>query len=190
MKKSIKYLVGFSIVWFFIHSLVIIIDGLTDEKVKSDVGVIFGNKVNEDGSLSERLEKRCDKGVKLYKDSLVEIIVVSGGLGKEGHYEGAKMNEYLINKGVPKDRIVIDNSGNTTEAAVHNLKKMNLNVNSVTVITQYYHISRAKLAFRNGGYDKVYGGHADHFELKDIYSLNREFFGYYKYLLLKNNETT
>jgi vancomycin permeability regulator SanA len=172
------------VLWFLIHSMIIIIDGLNDENTRSDIGVIFGNKVNPDGSLSERLEKRCDKGIEMYKDSLVGLIVVSGGFGKEGHYEGTKMHDYLVSKGVPKDKIIIDNLGNTTEATADNIRRMNLSANSITVITQYHHISRAKLAFKNNGYEKVYGGHADYFELRDIYSIVREFLGYYKYLLL------
>ncbi len=164
MKKSIKLILRILIIWFSIHISIIVIDGLTDDNIKSDVGVIFGNKVNSDGSLSERLEKRLDKGIEMYGDSLIKLIVVSGGLGKEGHYEGTKMYEYLVEKGIPKDKIIIDNLGNTTDATADNFKKMNLKVNSVTVITQYYHISRAKLAFKNNGYDKVYGGHANYFE--------------------------
>ena len=105
--------------------------------------------------------------------------------GKEGHYEGTKMSDYLIKKGIPESKIIIDNAGITTEATATNVSKMNLKINSVTVISQYYHISRAKLAFKNNGFDKVYGAHANYFELRDFYSLIREFAGYYKYLAMK-----
>jgi len=47
---------GFFIAWFFIHEAVIIVDGLPDEYAKSDYTVVFGNTVNADGSLSERLK--------------------------------------------------------------------------------------------------------------------------------------
>lgn len=165
------------------HTVIVVIDGLHDENIKTDAGVIFGNKVNEDGSLSERLEKRLEKGLELYRDSAIGIIIVSGGLGREGHYEGTKMYEYLAMRGVPADRIVVDNMGNTTQATAENFRRMGLNVRSVTVISQYYHISRARLAFRNEGFDEVCGAHAQYFEWRDIYSIIREFFGYYKYLL-------
>jgi vancomycin permeability regulator SanA len=159
-------------------------DGLTDEKVPADIGVILGNTINPDGTLSERLEKRCDKGIELFKDSLVRILIVSGGLGKEGYYEGTKMSEYLIAHGVPKEKIIIDNNGNTTEQTAMNVKNMNLPIQSVTVISQYYHLTRTKLAFKNNGFKTVYGAHAKCFEWRDLYSLVREFFGYYKYLFL------
>lgn len=184
MKRLTKIIFGLLFTWFTIHTVLIVIDGLTDDNIKSDVGVIFGNKVNPDGTLSERLAKRLDKGIQMYKDSLVKILVVSGGLGKEGHYEGTKMYEYLVQEGIPADKIVIDNLGNTTEATADNFKRMNFEVNSITVISQYHHIARAKLAFRNNGFDIVYGGHADYFELRDFYSIAREFLGYYKYLMI------
>lgn len=184
MKKRLFYITSFLFAWFTIHSVTIIIDGLRDETDKSDIGIILGNKVDADGTVSERLAKRLDKGIELYNNSVIDFIFVSGGLGKEGYYEGTKMSEYLSERGIPKDKIIIDNDGNTTAATAENFRKLNLNVSSVTVITQYYHITRTKLAFKKHGYNTVRGVHADFFELRDVYSIVREFFGYYKYLLM------
>lgn len=183
MKKATIYLVGILSIWFLIHTVFIVADGVTDESERSDYGVILGNKVNSDGSLSERLKKRLDKGFELYTDSIIGYIVVSGGLGKEGHYEGTKMAEYLIERGIHSDKIIIDNFGATTAATAENFRKMDLKTSSVTVITQYYHITRTKLAFNNEGFSNVKGVHANFYEIKDIYSIIREFFGYYKYLM-------
>jgi vancomycin permeability regulator SanA len=182
MKKVLKLITVVLMSWFLIHIVVIVVDGLNDENYKSDVGVILGNKVNPDGSLSERLIARLDKGLQMYQDSLFDLIIVSGGFGKEGHYEGTKMFEYLVEKGVAKNRIIVDDFGNTTQATAKNVRKMKLNITSVTVISQYHHISRTKLAFKNEGFNTVYGGHANYFEVRDFYSITREFFGYYKYL--------
>jgi len=183
LKQIFKYLIVVFLAWFIIHTTIIVIDGISDERIPADVGVILGNTVNADGTLSERLKKRCDKGIELYKDSLVKRIIVSGGLGKEGYYEGTKMCEYLVSHGVPKEKIVIDNQGNTTEETATNVKNLKLPIHSVTVISQYYHISRCKLAFKNCGFKNVYGAHAEYVEWKDLYSFLREFVGYYKYLL-------
>ena len=183
MKRATIYLIGILSIWFLIHTAYIVADGVTDERERSDYGVILGNKVNPDGTLSERLKKRLDKGFELYTDSIIGYVVVSGGLGKEGHYEGTKMSEYLIEKGIPSDKIIIDDFGITTAATAENFRKMDLKANSVTVISQYYHITRTKLAFNNEGFSDVKGVHADFYEIKDFYSIVREFFGYYKYLM-------
>jgi vancomycin permeability regulator SanA len=112
--------------------------GWLDEREKSDVGVILGSTVNPDGTLSERLTKRLDKGVQLYRDSTIGLVVVSGGLGKEGFYEGTSMAEYLRAQGVPSNKIIIDNAGVTTAATARNFRNLNLNPGSVTVVSQYF----------------------------------------------------
>jgi vancomycin permeability regulator SanA len=182
-RRLTKRIIYLFLVWFLIHQVVIITDGLTDENTKTDVAVIYGNTVNEDGSLSERLKARLDRGIQLYTDSLTDLLFVSGGLGKEGFYEGTKMQEYLVEKGIPAEKIVVDNQGNDTKLTTQNFVKKFGTKKSVVVVSQYHHISRAKLAFRNNGIKNVSGAHADYFEIRDIYSCIREFFGYYSYLL-------
>lgn len=179
-----RYLVYSGLLWFVLHTTVVLIDGFTDDDVYADVGVVFGNTVNPDGSLSVRLQKRLDKGIDLFRQSRVKLLVVSGGLGKEGHYEGTKMKEYLILNDIPESNIVVDDLGNNTKATAVNVRAMNLPGSSVVVISQYHHISRAKLAFKKVGYQEVYGAHAELFEPRDFLAVVREFVAYYKYLLL------
>jgi vancomycin permeability regulator SanA len=183
MNKTARYGIIMLLGWFFIHTVCIVADGLVDEREKGAVGVILGSTVNADGTLSERLTKRLDKGVELYRDSIIGLVVVSGGLGKEGFYEGTKMAQYLRAQGVPGNKIIIDNAGITTAATARNFRSMHLKPGAVIVVSQYFHISRTKLAFRNEGYAHVKGVHADYFEARDLYSIIREFFGFYKYLL-------
>jgi uncharacterized SAM-binding protein YcdF (DUF218 family) len=54
---------------------------------------------------------------------------------------------------------------------------------SVLLVSHYYHISRAKLAFARFGVKSVYAVHAEaSFDLRDVGSIVREFFAYYFYL--------
>lgn len=185
MKKILKRVILFLFLIFFLHEIIIITDGLLDEDISQEkIAVVFGTKVNVDGSLSERLKSRLDKGYELFTDSLVKGIYVSGGLGKEGYYEGTIMADYLISKGVPRESIKIDNLGVNTRITVVNFKKDYPSETSVVIVSQYFHISRCKLAFRQVGVEDVIGVHCDHFEIRDAYSSFREFFGYYKYLIM------
>jgi vancomycin permeability regulator SanA len=84
LKKTVKYLSLIFLCWLLVHSIVIMSDGLKDEGHHADYAVIFGNKVNTDGTLSERLEKRLECGLQLYQNKRVKGLIVSGGLGKEG----------------------------------------------------------------------------------------------------------
>jgi len=75
MKNLIKYLkfvVIFIMSWFTVQTIYIIIDGLSDSGEKADIAIILGNKVNEDGTLSVRLEKRLETGIELYKNQRVK----------------------------------------------------------------------------------------------------------------------
>lgn len=174
------------IIWFLIHSIIIIIDGIHDKLGKCDVGVVLGSKVEVTGKPSLGLRVRLDRGVELYRQGYFKHIIVSGGLGKEGYYEGHVMREYLIDKGVPAAAIITDDLGkNTMETAVNTRLIMEKQqFQSVMIITQYYHITRTKLAFRKSGIKSFYWAHGMMIlQPRDIYATAREVIGYYAYLL-------
>lgn len=181
MKKLFKYLVILFLLWFCVHTIVIVTDGLRNDGCTSDVAVILGNKVNEDGTLSERLKARCDEGLRLYQESSVKMLLVSGGLGKEGFYEGDKMKEYLVSRGAPDSVIIVDNKGDNTFKTAQNAFELSktYNFNSVTVVSQYYHITRTKMLFRKQGFTAVCASSPRYFEWRDAYSIFREFWAYY-----------
>ncbi|UPT67850.1 MAG: YdcF family protein [Sphingobacteriales bacterium JAD_PAG50586_3] len=135
------------------HTLYITVDGLRNNKHENSVAVIFGNKVNEDGTLSPRLKARLDKGVELYKQGLTGYIIVSGGLGKEGFYEGDKMRDYLLTQAIPADVIIVDNKGDNTLATVKNTIAIckQRNFPFAIAVSQYYHITRIKTMFKQEG---------------------------------------
>ncbi|MCL9805567.1 YdcF family protein [Flavobacterium amniphilum] len=185
MKKTLKYLkifLIFCILWGIIHSLYITIDGLTDKNQSADAAIILGSKVNPDGTLSERLKARVDKGLELYNADRVKVIIVSGGFGKEGHWEGDKMKEYLVMNKVPANKIFVDNFGNDTEKTVINSIHIldSLNLKSAISVSQYFHQTRTKKLFRNKGFENIESASPNFFEWWDLYSLPREFAAYYK----------
>lgn len=179
--KIFKIILSLFMIWFGIHSLYIIVDGLSDSGQKADLAVILGSKVNEDGTLSERLQKRLETGIDLYKKHRIKNILISGGLGKEGYYEGEKMKEFLLSKGIPVSLIIVDNYGDNTRATVDNtlaLRKK-LNFNSVIVVSQYFHVTRTKKLFKDKGFINVSSVSPNYFESRDLYSIIREFPAYY-----------
>ncbi|WP_248565511.1 YdcF family protein [Paenibacillus sp. L3-i20] len=161
-----------------------IIDGLNDELKAVDAAVVLGNKVEVNGQPSERLKARLDKSMELFERGYFTFIIVSGGIGKEGFDEAKVMKSYLIDKGIPEDKIIEDNNGYNSYMTAQNTSKImdDLELDSVMVITQYFHVSRTKLAFRKMDMKEVYSAHANIFEIRDIYSIIREFPAYYKYL--------
>jgi vancomycin permeability regulator SanA len=175
------------VAWFFLHTLLSTLDGLHDCGQRADIGVILGNKVNEDGSLSERLRQRLACGLALYRSGRVGRLLVSGGLGREGFYEGDKMRDYLRAHGVPDSLIIVDNAGNNTQQTVRNTLRLRAkwHFRSIVVVSQFYHISRTKMLFRQAGFGAVSGASPVYFEWRDAYSLVREFGAYYKELIFE-----
>ena len=184
MKRSLKISIRFLTIFFLIHEIIIVSDGLIDDDhLNARVGVILGSKVNENGSLSKRLKARLDKGLALYRNGKIQELYVSGGLGKEGFYAGTVMKNYLILNGVNSEAIKVDDYGINTRNTALNFARDYPSETSVTIVTQYFHITRCKLAFKQVGVDQVQGVHPDFFESRDLISIVREFFGFYKYLI-------
>ncbi len=179
--SKIKFIFYLLLLWLIVHLTYITIDGLSDNGASADVAVILGNKINPDGTLSERLQKRLECGLELYKNKRVKKIIVSGGLGKEGFYEGDKMKEFLIKNNVPDSVITVDNNGNNTLLTVENVLKLKdkLQFNSIIVVSQFYHVTRTKMLFKKQGVKNVSSVSPHYFELRDVYSMLREFVAYY-----------
>jgi vancomycin permeability regulator SanA len=178
-----KFLYPTLLFWFTLHTAYIIFDGITDKGKTADIALILGNKVNEDGTLSRGLAHRMQCGLELYKAGRFKKIIVSGGKGKEGHFEGDKMREFLLQNGVPDSIIIVDNEGFNTRASMKNtlLLRKKLHFNSVLVISQYFHLTRSKMLFRKSDL-QVSSASPRFFELRDVYSLVREFAAFYQQL--------
>jgi len=178
------FLIGLAL-WFSIHICVTIIDGTNNTPRNADLGVVLGSKVNEDGTLSARLQKRLERALALYQDGRIKMLFVSGGHGREGFNEGDKMRDFLIEKGIPATAIITDNQGDNTLKTVQNAAKLksNYHIESIIVVSQYYHITRTKMLFRKNGFDKVFGASPNYLEWRDGYSLICEFVAFYTELL-------
>ncbi len=180
-----KKLLYLFLLFFLVHTAFISFDGLIDDEVHADVALVLGNKVNEDGTLSDRLESRCEKALELYNNGKVNFIVVSGGVGNEGFSEADKMKYYFLKNGVPDSLVLCDNRGDNTESTVKNFVQLNQyrKFSSLIVVSQFYHITRTKKMLRDKEVQNVFGVSPFYFEWRDFYSVLREFFAFYWYLL-------
>jgi len=150
------------------------IDSIEFQKINADYGIVYGNKVNEDGSLSERLKARLDASLELFESKRISGLIVSGGIGKEGYDEADVMRQYLLVNGIPKNAIIVDSDGYTSSKTSQNAATLIDKNSKVVAISQRYHISRTKLSLRNAGFVDVYGYCPNYYEFRDIYSTIRE----------------
>ena len=82
--------------------------GKSDEKVPSDVAIVLGASVWEDG-VSPVYRERINHAISLYENGFVDFIILTGGFG-EGSYKSDSQvaKEYALSQGVPEERILIE----------------------------------------------------------------------------------
>ena len=185
MKKGAKRLMFLFLAIIILHAGIIIIYGFVNSPKKSAYLVILGNKVKKNGEPSKRLKYCLNKGIALFKKEYADTLIVSGGMGKEGFDEASIMANYLIQKGVPKDRILQDKQGNNTFLSAKNSLELMANHKdkSIIIVSQYFHLLRSKIAFNKMGMKEVSVARCDYFfEWRDFYSILREIIGIYYYL--------
>lgn len=185
IKSVLTVIVVLSVSFVLLTAAVIVHDGLTDEIAPCDTAIVLGNKVEPNGQPSARLRARLDKAVELFNQKMFPHVIVSGGTGAEGYDEAKAMKQYLAEHGVPETSITADSAGHSTYATARNasLLMREKGFKSAFLISQYFHISRSRLALRKFGISKVSAAHANFFEVRDIYSTFREVIGFYAYLL-------
>lgn len=159
-----------------VASIYIIWYGLSDRLGRSDAIVVFGNKVNPDGEPSARMVARLKMAVQLFRQGYARTIIVSGGVDSLGHDEATVMARYLSREGVPESSIILDSHGIDTYATAKNTAALmqSRGWTNVILVSQYFHLARATLAFRRFGAGRTYRAHARYFAARDVYSVGRE----------------
>jgi vancomycin permeability regulator SanA len=185
LKKLLLRIAVLLVVWFAASAFAIVWDGLHDDAQAADVAIVLGNEVRASGQPSARLQSRLDKTVELYRQGLFQEVIASGGIDERGVDEAAVMKAYLVQHGVASDHIQTDNLGANTFLTAKNAAQImrEKHLESALVISQYFHISRSKLALKRFGIAPVYTAHANFFEWRDLYSTAREVVGFYSYFL-------
>ena len=81
------------------------------------IAIILGNRLNDDGSMSEILKNRLSATLRLNELFAPSKIIVSGGIAnpKAGVSEAEVMRNYLISQGVDSDKIVVEDKSMTTQ---------------------------------------------------------------------------
>lgn len=133
--------------------------GTTDYRRPADIAVVFGARVYATGRPSPLLADRIRTAVDLYRAGDAPILLMSGGDGADGFNEARVMREVAIAAGVDPDAILIDPSGNSTEATVNDVMAILATrtaypgLKRVLAVSQSYHLPRIQLAFANVGID-------------------------------------
>ncbi|WP_287605084.1 YdcF family protein [Thiothrix sp.] len=172
--KKLRKIIPLLILLYFFGIAAIWLDGATTGYEKSEYAVVLGNQVYPSGEPSERLKARLERAAELFRDGTVQKIIVSGGLGKEGHDEATVMKQYLETQGIPAVAVIADSYGNNTRLTAYNTKQWANTAKPIIVVSQLYHVSRAAMAFGQEGFTQVGTAYPHYFEERDVYASLRE----------------
>ena len=136
---------------------------------------------------------RLDKTIEyLEKTGFNGEIVVSGGQGPgESITEAYAMEKYLVENGVPKDKIVLENKATSTYENLNYSKKIIEDLSGksikdldILIVTTDFHAMRSNLLAKRNGYDKtdLYTSKTQWYLVPSMYA--REFFAFGKSYLL------
>lgn len=105
-----------------------------------DIGLVLGCK-NYD-----IMFKRVEEVINLYNSKTIKKIFLSGGIGlfskNRKRSEASSMKEYLIERNIPEEDIVLEDKSRTTVENMKNTVK-NINNESIVVITSLFHSKRS-----------------------------------------------
>ena len=106
------------------------------------VALVLGARVYPSGTPSPFLAGRLDLAKRLYDAGKVKVILVSGDNMAPEYDEPDAMRTYLIEAGVPADRVVADYAGFDTYDSCVRARQI-FGVTDLVMVTQSYHLPRA-----------------------------------------------
>ncbi|SLM85480.1 Integral membrane protein [Vagococcus fluvialis bH819] len=127
-----------------------IFSGTRDKPTKyPDTILVLGAQVKgttkEDAYPSVVLKERLDTATTYIKDHSEATVIVCGGQGTdEPDSEANVMKNYLIKQGIPKEKIITEDTSTRTKENILNAQKKQP-LNNTVIVTSDFHIYRAKL---------------------------------------------
>ncbi|NIK67876.1 YdcF family protein [Paenibacillus sp. BK720] len=151
---------------------------------QADAAIVLGASLWSDKP-SPALKERLDFADKLYKDGKVKMLILSGGLDRNGSKltEAQGMRVYLLAKGIPEDKMLLDNAARSTYENLLNSKVIAAEhgLNKLLIVTHDYHAPRAMEMARYLDYENVQAA-AFHSEvLSPFKNQSREVLAYAKW---------
>lgn len=156
-KKRTFYALG--VVGFFfliIYAELIFVGGREQAGEDYSYIIVLGNGFSED-DISQNAKNRLDTAFEYGNDNSA-IYVLAGGL-KRKHTEAYFMKEYLMEKGVSSDRIILEDKSTDTYENLYNTYNL-IGNQKVLLVTNRFHLWRSSQLAKSIGFTNVQQVHA------------------------------
>lgn len=187
LRKIITIVIVMGVLLFVIVEGCIISACRAKGEANLDYLIVLGAQVKEKGP-SAALKFRLDVAYDYLVENEATVCIVSGGQGaNEPFSEAQGMRDYLVEKGISAERIIMeDKSTDTSENITFSARFLDMENDSVGIVTNNFHVFRGVHLAKHLGIQNVCGIAAP----SDIYfqlnNMIREFFGIMKDLVCGN----
>lgn len=108
--------------------------------------VALGYALADDGTAQQTLLDRLEVTLKAAQANPTALVMVSGGVPKKGVTEGDIMSKWLVDKGISRDRIMIEDKSKDTIGNVVNAANLLVRhqADTVILVTSSSHMRRAR----------------------------------------------
>lgn len=137
----------FFIVFFtylFLYTLASRYDQSNPDGKPRQAGIVLGAAL-WDNQPSPALKERLQLALQLMKQKKIDYLILSGAHGKATISEAEAMAKYLMDRGIPRDRLILEDQSTNTRENIQNSAKLIQKhaFQEVYIITHDYHMYRA-----------------------------------------------
>ena len=128
-------------------------EAVLDESRPAQAIIVFG-AAEYSGRPSPTLRSRLDQALTLYRRQLAPFIVTTGGPGGDPQFTEAEVaRNYLVEHGVPPERILVEKESSTTDQSVVQVVELlaRNRISTCIVVSDGYHLFRIKRQLAAGG---------------------------------------
>lgn len=111
--------------------------------------IVLGFPATEDGQPTPLMKYRLDKALRLINHRNIGTIIVSGGAVQNRFPEASVMKKYLMENGVPEDKIIVEDRATSTFGNAYESRKIlkKYHLENPIIVTSEEHQPRAKATF-------------------------------------------
>ena len=139
-----------------------------DDEVRSADAIVVLGAAQYDGRPSPVFKARLDQAAYLFDTDVSDVIVVTGGKQPGDRFTEARAGEnYLVEQGVPADRILAEDHGTTTLESLRGVRSIaqDQGMSSVLLVSDPLHSKRIKIMALDLGFEEAYTSPASYVEL-------------------------
>lgn len=143
------------VAYFLVSLLQVWSTGRADDSGPVDAIVVMG-AAQYDGRPSSQLAARLDHVLEIWPQDVAPLVVVTGGKIPGDRFTEAEASaQYLIDRGIPADAILMDNTGSNSQESLTSVARMleARDATEVLIVTDPYHALRSRLISNELGLD-------------------------------------